>query len=355
LPSATPQYTYSFASIGDSMFVSTGQGVLVSTTNDTVWTKVNASPTYGYFYSYKGILFVDNMGVSRSSTRGQSWQPVSSIPVSYSGGDFAVVGTKLYYGMGNGNGIFISTDDGINWSQSNNGLGKDTNIVSLCAANSVLIASATTSPTDSNIIYQSTDEGSTWFRIAKQPVSGMLRSLYVVGNSIFGEAYGKLYRSTNSGASWLYVHNGLSTSITSISSFTIIGDTLYVGTTVGVWKRPLSDFGITNIRRDDSKIAVHFSLGQNYPNPFNPTTTIAYVVGTNARSSNNNGNGWSSVPITLKIYDMLGREVATLVNETKSPGTYEVSFDARNLASGVYLYQLRAGEKVETKRMMLLK
>jgi len=342
LPAATPQYTYSFALIGDSMFVSTGQGVLVSTTNDTIWTKVNASPTSGYFYSYNGILFVDNMGVSRSSNRGQSWQPVSGIPASYSGGDFAVSGTKLYYGMGNGNGIFISTDNGINWSQSNNGLGKDTNIVSLCAANGVLIASTTTSSTDSNIIYHSTDEGLTWLRIAKQPVSGGLRSLYVVGNSIFGEAYGKLYRSTNGGISWVYVHNGLSTSITSISSFTIVDDTLYTGTTVGVWKRPLSDFGITSIRRNDGRIAKQFSLSQNYPNPFNPSTSIQYSV-------------ISAKNVVLKVFDILGREVATLVNEPKSPGTYEVQFDAKNLSSGIYLYQLRAGEKVETKRMILQK
>ncbi|MEW5800290.1 MAG: T9SS type A sorting domain-containing protein [Bacteroidota bacterium] len=340
LPAASPQYTYSFAPIGDSLFVSTGQGVFVSTANDTIWTKVNASPTSGYFYSFKGILFVDNMGISRSSNRGQTWQPVASIPVSFTGGEFAATVSKISYGMGNG--IYLSTDRGINWIQSNSGLGKDTNIVSLCAFNGTLIASATTNPTDSNIIYQSTDEGSTWQRIAKQPVSGMLRSLYEAGSSIFGEAYGKLYRSTNGGATWLNVNSGLSTSITGISSFTIVSDTLYAGTTVGVWKRPLSDFGITDVRAQHDQFPVQFSLSQNYPNPFNPTTAIRFQTP-------------EASHVTLKIFDMLGREITTLLNENKSPGTYTVNFDAKNLSSGMYLYQLRAGEKVETRRMILQK
>ncbi|MBI2427545.1 MAG: T9SS type A sorting domain-containing protein [Ignavibacteriales bacterium] len=342
LPAATPQYTYSFAAIGDSLFVSTGQGVLVSTTNDTVWTKVNTSPTSGYFYSYKGILFVDNSGVNRSTNRGQTWQPVPSIPSSFSGGEFAVSGSKIVYGMGYGNGIYLSTDAGVNWTQSNSGLGKDTNIFSLCAANGVLVASTTTSPTDSNIIYQSTDEGSTWQRIAKQPVSGILRSFYVAGTSIFGEAYGKLYRSTNGGLTWVNVNSGLSTSISAINAFTIVGDTLYAGTTVGVWKRPLSDFGITDVHTADDKLPVQYSLSQNYPNPFNPTTNIEY------RLSNTEF-------VSLKVFDLLGREVATLVNEAKSSGTHEVNFNAKNLSSGIYLYQLSVGAHVETRRMVLLK
>lgn len=342
LPAATPQYTYSFASIGDSLFISTGQGALVSTTNDTVWTKVNASPTSGYLYSYKGILFVDNSGINRSSNRGQTWQPVTNIPSSFQAGEFTAIGSKLLYVSAYGNGIYVSTDAGINWTQSNSGLGKDTSIVSLCSMNGTLIASTTTNPTDSNIIYQSIDEGSTWQRIAKQPVSGMLRSLYVAGSSIFGEAYGKLYRSTNGGSMWLNVNSGLSTSISGISSFAIVSDTLYAGTTVGVWKRPLSDFGITDVRRAGNGVPEQYSLSQNYPNPFNPTTHLQFSIS-------------NFQFVTLKVYDLLGREAATLVNETKSPGAYEVNFDAKNLSSGVYLYQLRAGTHVETRRMVLLK
>ncbi len=85
-----------------------------------------------------------------------------------------------------------------------------------------------------------------------------------------------------------------------------------------------------------------FSLSQNYPNPFNPSTTISYQLPVNRY-------------VTLKVYDILGNEVAALVNEQKTAGTYEIEFDATKLTSGVYFYSLQAGFFTETKKMILLK
>ena len=85
-----------------------------------------------------------------------------------------------------------------------------------------------------------------------------------------------------------------------------------------------------------------YSLGQNYPNPFNPTTIITFALP--QRSD-----------VSLKVYDLLGREVATLVSGVKEAGKYEVEFNAKNLASGMYVYQLKAGNFVSTKKMMLMK
>ncbi len=94
-----------------------------------------------------------------------------------------------------------------------------------------------------------------------------------------------------------------------------------------------------------------FELFQNYPNPFNPTTAISYSLSPNPSPL---GRGvW--VRVTLKIYDMLGREVETLVNEEKEAGNYSVKFDAGNLPSGIYFYKLQAGNFSEVKKMMLLK
>jgi hypothetical protein len=84
-----------------------------------------------------------------------------------------------------------------------------------------------------------------------------------------------------------------------------------------------------------------FQLPQNYPNPFNPTTTIQYLVP-------------SIQYVSLKIYDVLGREVASHVGEIKQPGTYTVTWDASGFSSGVYFYRLKAGKYVETKKMILL-
>ncbi len=86
----------------------------------------------------------------------------------------------------------------------------------------------------------------------------------------------------------------------------------------------------------------NYSLTQNYPNPFNPTTRINYSIS-------------NSEKVTIKIYDVLGREIRTLVNEEKAAGAYEVEFDADNLSSGIYYYQLKAGNFVQTRKMILLR
>ena len=105
-----------------------------------------------------------------------------------------------------------------------------------------------------------------------------------------------------------------------------------------VWKYTSQALtGITTIG-----IIEGYKLEQNYPNPFNPSTTISYQL--------------SAVSfVTLKVFDVLGRDVATLVNNEKRAGNYKVMFDANSLASGIYYYTLRAGSFIESKKMILLK
>jgi hypothetical protein len=95
-----------------------------------------------------------------------------------------------------------------------------------------------------------------------------------------------------------------------------------------------------------------YKLSQNYPNPFNPTTTINYSI-PNAETLHATTQQVTSVQV--KIYNMLGQEVATLVDKKQSPGNYEVKFDASNLNSGIYFYHLKSGEFSESKKMILLK
>lgn len=85
-----------------------------------------------------------------------------------------------------------------------------------------------------------------------------------------------------------------------------------------------------------------YALGQNYPNPFNPTTLIQFTIVDRQSAS-------------VRVYDLLGREVAMLVNEDKGPGTYTVSFSGEGLASGMYFYRLQAGSFVATRKMILMK
>jgi hypothetical protein len=117
----------------------------------------------------------------------------------------------------------------------------------------------------------------------------------------------------------------------------IAGDNMLVRRVWQTFNRPW----IEDVPRNDDEVG-EFRLLQNYPNPFNPSTIIKYQI---------------PIPswVTLNVLDLLGRELATLVNEEKQPGTYTVQFDGRELASGVYFYRLHAGNFIETKKIVLLK
>ena len=99
---------------------------------------------------------------------------------------------------------------------------------------------------------------------------------------------------------------------------------------------------ILGIDNEQAEVPTEFKLEQNYPNPFNPSTNIKFQIP-------------NSAFVNLKVYDILGNEVATLVNEEKSTGSYEVNFNAKGLSSGIYFYTINAGSFVETKKMLLMK
>ena len=103
-----------------------------------------------------------------------------------------------------------------------------------------------------------------------------------------------------------------------------------------------------NVNQISTNVPQSFRLEQNYPNPFNPITNIKYDVPVDSRIRGNDR-------VVLKVYDILGKEVKILVNEFQSAGTFEVTFDGSNLASGVYFYKLIVGDFVSVKKMVLLK
>jgi hypothetical protein len=99
---------------------------------------------------------------------------------------------------------------------------------------------------------------------------------------------------------------------------------------------------ITDVKKEDETIPTVFKLEQNYPNPFNPSTVIKFGV---PERSN----------VLLKIYDILGEEVATLVNEEMDAGWYSIDFNASGYSTGVYIYRMQAGNYINTKKMLLMK
>ncbi len=107
---------------------------------------------------------------------------------------------------------------------------------------------------------------------------------------------------------------------------------------------------IIGINKINSEVPTRFRLEQNYPNPFNPVTKIKFDIAQHTPYPLSRGEF-----VTLKVYDITGREIQTLVKEKLNPGSYEVTFDGSNYASGIYFYQLRSGEFLETKKMLMIK
>jgi hypothetical protein len=104
---------------------------------------------------------------------------------------------------------------------------------------------------------------------------------------------------------------------------------------------------ITSVESNPEELPAEFSLQQNYPNPFNPATTIKYSIPV--------VESRDVVPVKLILYDILGNEVVTFVNEEQRPGIYEIVFHASNLASGIYIYRLTTEGFVQSKKLVLMK
>jgi hypothetical protein len=173
------------------------------------------------------------------------------------------------------------------------------------------------------------------------PYGGIVRAFAVNGgNLIAGTEGGGVFLSTNTGTSWTAVNTGLTN--TSVYAIAVSGPNLFAGThTTGVWRRPLSEM-ITSVERASAQLPEKFALYQNYPNPFNPSTTIEFSLP-------------HSSYVALKVFSLLGEEVATLAGQDFTAGIYKVEWNPKGVASGVYLCRLVAGSFVETKKMLLLR
>ncbi len=287
----------SFIVSGSNLYVGTlGEGIFLSTNNGTSWTAVNSGLTNMFVPSFavSGMdLFAGTLGgVFLSTNNGTSWTKVNSGLTNMFVPSLAVIGTNLFAGTFGG-GVFLSTNNGTSWTEVNNGL-------------------------TSNIVY----------------------SLAISGTNLFaGTIDGGVFLSTNNGTSWTAVNSGLHPK-TTVKSLAVSSTNLFAGTAYSMWRRPLKE--MTTSMGSEEPLLIEFSLSQNYPNPFNSSTVIGYQLPV-------------SGVVSLKVYDILGREVTTLVNEQKVAGRYEVNFDASHLASGVYIYKLKTENYKSSKKMILVK
>ncbi len=239
--------------------------------------------------------------------------------------------------------VFAGTNSGVyqlsgfNWDEKNTGL-TNINVTSLATAPGYLIAG--TSQGSIGGVYLSSDNGNNWTLSLND---SWVTSIVTIGTNIFVGTFGNgIWRSTNNGGSWSQINDGLGSGAYYVLSVGYDNQYLFAGTNgSSIWRRPLSQV-VTGAEDETNQQRMEFSLEQNYPNPFNPSTTISWQSPVSSYQ-------------TLKVYDVLGNEVATLVNEEKPAGSYEVTFDASGLSSGIYFYKMQSGSFVETKKMLLLK
>ena len=189
-----------------------------------------------------------------------------------------------------------------------------------------------------NGIFRSTNDGISWESAGLTNKS--VYDLVQVNNSIIAGTNSGIFTVLNENTNWTSASEGLPG--VPIVSVYIMENMAFAGIEeAGVWRRPFSEI-MTDLGKTENAISLDFRLEQNYPNPFNPATTISFTIPSNDF-------------VTLKVFDLTGREIAILVSEEKSRGEYKMQWKPEELASGIYFYRLQAGKFSETKKLILLK
>jgi len=323
--------------IDSSVFAVTNNGIFHSTNDGTTWDSINGGVMDTV---YPGILVVSgsNLIVSSffhevfiSKDNGMSWTVADdNMPRIAS---LATNGSNVF--VGGEAGVYLSTDNGESWTQTNDTL---MDINTIVTSGSSVFAGRYFWPVPVGVA--PTPGGLFRSGLPNQPGGPQVHVLAIHGSDIFAGLDPGLYVSTVNQDNWINIGGGLP-SLEVLSLF-INDSAAFVGTDFGgIWSRPLSQ--ITSVKGTMPPTAPEsFELEQNYPNPFNPTTTISYQLRTGGH-------------VTLKVYDILGREVAALVNAELEAGIYQVTFDGSRLASGVYFYRLTAPGFNQVRKMLLTK
>gem|GEM_PF-2695033 len=366
---------------GNIIYAATGEGTSKSTDFGVTWQHlqindlsndaVAASGDLVFTGGYSGGLYRSTDGGNTwiQSTKSFSW--IRAINISKSGRVFV---SSLV-------GLNVSTDGGVTFSQITQVDDRNARGFTFSPDSSIIYAGI------NRKLYKSSDEGDNWTEISLAQYTGLIDIHNLAVNSkgdiVIGISSVLLHTNDNA-ATWdtTFLPSGAR-----IQDVKFFNDTLYISSNFGLIKSPdlgktmiyanlglknkavmdveitksgikvlgstgdgvyVEDFGVTDVESIQNNTPQSFTLYQNFPNPFNPSTTIRYELSTKQF-------------VSVKIYDALGNEIATLVNEEKPAGSYEISFTAssangeKELSSGIYFYQIRAGNLIQTRKMMLIK
>lgn len=298
-------------------------------------------------YSPELIYICGNNGtLLRSIDNGNNFETIT-VPVtanlnsiSFSGPQTSV--TRINVMVVGDEGTILTSPNAYDWSVVTSGTTEDLYAVSYSGINSVCTGANGT-------ILLSNDDGANWV----SSVSGVTTNIYDVKylnmlTAVASSENGTLLRTEDGCATWAVISSPVEADLFAVNfanenvgiSIGSEGTEIYSLDGGLTWSTGITSSFLPGDKKIDAK------LSQNYPNPFNPSTMINYSIGDNST-------------VSIKIYDMTGREVRTLVNSYQAPGSYSVKFDASNLSSGIYFYVLRVNtgnnEITKTMRMILTK
>lgn len=313
----------------------TTSGIYYSTNNGVNWVSSNSYVSAWAFNSISNYLFASGSSVIRSTNNGQSWTTIrNGLPSNFViATSLTASANTLFCGIYE-YGIYVSTNFGTSWIAASSGL-TNYNISAMTTNNSFIFAC-----TDTSGVFRSTNAGTSWHPANNGLTDLRTNTIYSYGNYLFvGTTSGGIYSSGDAGNSWMAINTGLNNKY--VTSIYILQDYIYAGIYCqGIWRRLLSE--VISVKRIGNYVPARYDLYQNYPNPFNPSTTIQIDI--------------PRISLTkIIVYDILGREIETLVNNELKAGSYKVSFDGSNLSSGIYFYKLQASDFSQTKKMIFIK
>jgi photosystem II stability/assembly factor-like uncharacterized protein len=322
--------------LDSNILAGTWNGFYLSTDDGTTWnavtpTGIPADTAIWCIVMIDTTLLAGTTGdIYKSSDNGNTWTEINSgIPVDARITSIVASGDAIFAGSAS-NGIFKTTNGGASWTEINSGL-TDVHISQLAAMDTKLLAVTLDG------VFVSDNDGMSW----AAGTSGLENvNCFVVVNDqlLAGTDDNGVYLSVDGGVSWTSFSSGIPAN-TRVWSLAVGSDGMFAGTSSGVWvTAPPFEVMVEG----ETSLPSAFALKQNYPNPFNGTTTISFLIP--HRSA-----------VSLKVFNSLGQEVATLVDRKFDPGSYYIYWNGDKYSSGIYFCRLRSSDHLETIKLLLLK